>query len=182
VSDRLFFALWPDQELRERLAQRLPAVLAGYPCRPQRPDQWHLTLEFLGEVEAERQRALREAASLVASPVRIEIVFDRLEHWARSQVLCMVATEVPAAVLAMVDSLRMALAAQGFSPEQRAWRPHLTLARKARRPIPSRPVEPLCWSASEFVLVRSITDPAGSRYEPLGRWNLHPAPAPASAS
>jgi 2'-5' RNA ligase len=174
VNDRLFFALWPDDVLREVLARRIPELVRGYPCKPQRPDQWHLTLEFIGSVEAVRQPALHAAAGKVhALPgVAGDIVLDRLEHWARPQVLCLSASVVQPALSEFVGALRAELLAQGFEPERREFRPHLTLARKARQPVPSGPVDPLRWPVRDFVLARSVTDAAGSRYEPLARWNL----------
>jgi 2'-5' RNA ligase len=183
---RLFFAFWPDEATRQAIATRLPDWLGDYPCRPQRPDQWHLTVEFLGEVPEDRWPALHEAAAAAVSAtvsgstepdtsepdtVGDNLRMDRLEHWAKPQVLCLVATKVPAEVTGLVQALKAALRERGFTPESRPFKAHLTLARKARQPIPSRPVEPIAWPTSELVLVQSITDPSGSRYEPLARWN-----------
>lgn len=173
MSDRLFFALWPDDGLREGLARRLPNLLGDYPCRAQRPDQWHVTLEFIGNVAAERLDSLHAAAVdahwALAAPA--ELRFDRLERWPRPEVLCLTATDVPPTLCALVDSLRASLARHGFEPEQRPFRPHLTLARKARQPVVARPVMPLRWSVGDLVLVRSVAETTGSRYEPLARWN-----------
>src|SRR5262245_5277525 len=66
MTDRLFFALWPDTSLRQELERRLPPLTARVEGRPQRPDQWHVTLEFLGAVPTERQPALWAAADRVA--------------------------------------------------------------------------------------------------------------------
>jgi RNA 2',3'-cyclic 3'-phosphodiesterase len=170
MSDRLFFALWPDAALRAELACRLPPLLAGVDGRPQRPDQWHVTLEFLGAVAAGRQPALRQAAGRAAlEPVVIE--FDRVEHWVRPQVACLVATRVPAALESGVARLRAVLAEEGFAPDGRPFRPHVTLARKVRAAGSATLAEPVRWPASRFALVRSSTEPAGSRYEPVQWWN-----------
>ena len=143
------------------------------------PRQWHLTLEFLGEVEAGRFAALHAAATRVAVSPPLEIILDRLEYCPRPQVLCLASTAAPPAAQSFVQALRSALPSRDPTPQRRPWQPHLTLARKARQPVSSRPVEPLHWPAGEFVLVRSVTDPAGSRYEPLMRWNLRPDTEPA---
>ena len=171
MSERLFFALWPDDAQRRALVERLPAVLAGVHGKPQRPDQWHVTLEFLGAVPAERVPAVRAAADTVeAEP--LSVAFDGLDHWRRPQVYCLSAATTPHGLARLVTELRAALFAQGFVPETREFRPHVTLARKVRSAHP-RPLEsPLVWSADRFALVRSVSDPAGSRYEPLDWWNL----------
>lgn len=181
MSDRLFLAFWPGEDLRRELATRVPAWLSDYPGRPQRPDQWHLTVEFLGTVGADRQPAVHAAArALEGFLARPEVIrLDRLEHWARPEVLCVVASHVPQGIQDLVQALRSQLAARGFEPERRDFRAHLTLARKARQRVPARAVDPFDWPVRTLSLVRSITDPAGSRYEPLTRWNVVRAPSDA---
>jgi 2'-5' RNA ligase len=130
----------------------------------------HVTLEFLGHVPHERQPALRAAADRVRrSPVMIE--FDRVEHWRKSQVVCLVASHVPAGLATLVEQLRVELAVEGFAIEARPFRPHVTLARKVRSASDSHLDPPLLWRSGGFALVRSVTDPSGSRYEPLDWWN-----------
>ena len=171
MTDRLFFALWPDEPLRATLAGRLPALVSGLGGRPQRPDQWHVTLEFLGEVPGERQPAVRQAAMRVHG-ASCALNFDRLDYWRRPQVYCLAASQVPTELAGLVRGLRAALAEEGFTPEAREFRPHVTLARKVREARPCALDPPLVWPDDRFALVRSITDPAGSRYEPLDWWNL----------
>ena len=170
MSDRLFFALWPDPALLQALRARVGKIVASVEGRPQRPDQWHVTLEFLGQVPRERQSSLRDAAGRVRqSPLTIE--FDRVEHWRKPQVVCLVASRVPAGLAALVTQLRAALVEEGFTPDVRPFCPHLTLARKVRAAADSLLDPPFVWQSSRFALVRSVTDPAGSRYEPLCWWN-----------
>ncbi len=171
MTERLFFALWPDDSLREMLDRRVPPLVAGLHGKPQRPDQWHVTLEFLGAVPAARQPAVRAAAEATGGEP-VTVVFDLLDHWRRPQVYCLAASVTPAPLARFVSDLRAALFAQGFVPETRDYRPHVTLARKVRAaPVAPLP-EPITWTADRFALVRSLSDPAGSRYEPLGWWNL----------
>lgn len=176
AAHRLFFALWPDPALLGCLHARIPQLLRDVRGKPQRPDQWHLTLVFLGGVAAERVRQAEEAASAVrGSP--FEIRFDLAEHWRRPEVLCLSAADTPVALAALVEDLRHELAARGFVTETREFRPHLTLARKVRRAPRRAEVEPLVWPAQEFVLVESVTDPAGSRYTVRRRWPLSGSPS-----
>jgi 2'-5' RNA ligase len=170
MSDRLFFALWPDPDLRQALRTRLDRIAALIEGKQQRPDQWHVTLEFLGQVPVERQPSLRAAADRVRrSPVAIE--FDRVEHWRKPQVVCLVASHVPMGLATLVTQLRAELVQEGFAVEARPFRPHVTLARKVRSAAATRLDPPFVWRSDGFALVRSVTDPAGSRYEPLHWWN-----------
>ncbi len=170
MSDRLFFALWPDPTLRQALRARVDTIVASVEGKPQSPGQWHVTLEFLGQVPRERQPALQAAAGRVRmEPFTIE--FDRVEHWRKPQVVCLVASRVPAGLAALVTQLRAALVEEGFTLDARPFCPHLTLARKVRAAASSLLEPPFVWQSSGFALVRSVTDPAGSRYEPLCWWN-----------
>jgi RNA 2',3'-cyclic 3'-phosphodiesterase len=171
MTQRLFFALWPDPRLRAELERRLPALAGAVDGKAQRPDQWHVTLEFLGSVADERLSAVWEAAERVAV-APFEVVFDRLDHWRRPQVYCLAARDVPVPLAQLVEQLRTGLTFLGFEPETRDYRPHVTLARKVRdaRPQPLTPA--LQWPADRFALVRSVSDATGSRYEPLRWWNL----------
>jgi 2'-5' RNA ligase len=173
TARRLFFALWPGPVAVDAASAAVHRLVPPGTGRPQRPDQLHLTLEFLGGVPQPRLVSVLEAGeSVAASANPFEIVLDRLEHWQRPQVLCLTASIVPAPLAALVLALRSALAARGFEPEERAFRPHLTLARKVRLPPPAESVEPLCWAARDYSLVESIGGPQGSRYERLATWPM----------
>jgi 2'-5' RNA ligase len=170
---RLFFALWPGDDLRAAVGPRLRTLQSQARGRPQTPEQWHVTLEFLGSVPEARLAAVRDAAAAIhAGP--FEVAFDTVEFWRRPQVLCLVARVLPPALEGLVAQLRAGLAARGFMPDRRAFRAHLTLARKVTRPGPVGPCDPLPWPATEFALVESVTARSGSRYVPVGRWPLVP--------
>jgi 2'-5' RNA ligase len=173
TARRLFFALWPGPDALIAATAAVRSLVPQGTGRPQRPDQLHLTLEFLGGVPEPRLLPVLEAGAAVAgSTIPFEIVLDRLEHWRRPQVLCLTASLVPEPLQALVRSLRLALSDRGFEPEQRPFRPHLTLARKVRLPPLAESVAPQCWAAHEYSLVESITGPEGSRYERLSTWPM----------
>jgi 2'-5' RNA ligase len=168
---RLFFALWPDATLRSDAAGRVAALVPPDRGRPQRPDQLHVTLVFLGQVAEERLDNVRAVAAEVTGTDFI-FALDRLEHWRKPGVLCLTASDVPPPLTSVVEQLRVALADRGLPTESRAYRPHLTLARKVGRFEGPAEVEPLLWRADSITLVQSRTDREGSRYEPLASWPL----------
>ncbi len=171
MTDRLFFALWPDEQLHGMLCTRLPPLASAAGGRPQRPDQWHVTLVFLGGVDRERQASVVAAAEAIDA-ASFELRLDVLEHWRKPQVLCLAASQVPAAMSSLVQQLRAALCRVGFEPESREFRPHMTLARQVRNAPRIEAFDRIDWPADRFALVRSVTDTAGSRYEPVQWWNL----------
>ncbi len=172
-AQRLFFALWPEAEQLEPLVERLrrlvPPTGVG---KPQRPDQLHVTLEFLGAVPESRIGATRAVGAAAAAGARpFEIAFDQLDHWRRPQVLCLTARQTPEALVELSQSLRRELAARDFEVERREFRAHLTLARRVTQPQSVPQFEPVLWPARRVTLVRSVSDSSGSRYEPLDVWN-----------
>ena len=71
----------------------------------------------------------------------------------------------------LVEALNAKLQAAGFPVDDRPHVPHVTLLRKSMGgEIPAcRAVD---WPISEFVLVKSITESDGARYEVVRRWLL----------
>jgi len=166
---RLFFALWPDDGLRAALAGQVRALVPDGVGRPQQPAQLHLTLEFLGPVPESRLGAVCDAADSVRA-ASCEVILDRVAYWRRSSVLCLLASETPPALVALVEDLRSALRARDLEADPRPYRAHLTLARKVRRPVRLAPPVPVRWPVTGFALVESRTDPAGSIYTVLQSW------------
>ena len=171
---RLFFALWPDLAAREALARAIEHCVPRDGTRPQRPDQWHVTLQFLGDVPDSRLPEVRAAgAEAAAAGVACAFDLDRLEHWPRPEVLCLAASIVPDGIVATVERLRDGLRARGFEPDGRPWRAHATLARGVRRapPPPDVPAR-VRFPANRIALVQSVTDRSGARYVELDGWDL----------
>ncbi len=168
---RLFFALWPDPSLRDRLATwaRDHAPEGG---RPVPPNNLHLTLAFLGTLPEERLDAVHAAgATVCAAPV--SLVLARVEHWARPRLLCAVPEAGNEACAALVGSLRNALATHRLPVESRPFQPHVTLVRKVRKPLMDCDFRPAqTWACDRLALVISESTRAGVRYRELAGWPL----------
>jgi 2'-5' RNA ligase len=170
-TQRLFFALWPDPVLQERLAQAAAALLPNDIGRRVRENNLHCTLVFLGAVSAAQRLCLEDAAALVrAGPFTLTL--DRLGYFRRPQVAWLGCTTVPAALQSLVTGLRYGVATCGFTPEQRPYEVHLTVARKVRRDPGRMPLLPIGWPVQQFALVESISEPDGMNYRPLRYWDL----------
>lgn len=168
---RLFFALWPDDDLRAAIFHAIRRAVRRSGGKPVVPENYHVTLKFLGHVDAPRAEALCAAAADVRVPP-FEIVFDHVGFWAQPRILWLGAETVPAPLAALAQALEAAAAEAGIDPESRPYRPHVTLARKVSRPGLTGACEPIRWRAENFVLAASETAPQGAHYRVLRSWPL----------
>jgi 2'-5' RNA ligase len=169
-TQKLYFALWPDHATRAAL-QRIGRSLPSHGGRPTHPEDLHLTLVFLGQVEAERfDCVLRAADAVRVKP--FELTIDRTGYWRRPKILWCGPPETPRALDQLVAELQGELQKCGFQPEDRPYSPHVTLARKSRPVEPIQLEEPLEWRVHEFTLVASLPVFKPPRYKVLRRWDL----------
>jgi 2'-5' RNA ligase len=166
---RLFFALWPSDELREALVplQQLKQECGG---RAVPTDNVHITLNFLGNVDADTRDCLEQAASEITIPP-FQLLLDRYGYWRRPRVMWLGCSDMPEPLLHLVDALNRAVEGCGLQPERRPYHAHMTLLRKAKQ-APNEPAPELDWPVSEFVLVESVSIPGGVEYRVLRRWPL----------
>lgn len=169
-SRRLFFALWPDDKTRQALfhwqTHNLPADV-----RWQHRADLHMTLHFLGQVDDALLDPLRELGADLATPC-FGMVLDEIGHWRKPQILWAGPSSVPGELPRLHANLGAGLNALGFEAEARAFKPHVTLARKVRNQPKAQPLAPLTWSVTELALVESRPGDAPI-YHPVGRWPLN---------
>ena len=166
VSRKLFFALWPDEPMREALAHAVREAVRGSGGRPVPPSNLHLTLAFLGSVPEARVAELADAARALGlpEPGAVEVRLDHLEHWAGAQVLCAAPSEPPTAAAQLAGALEEQLSAIGFSPDIKPFRAHVTVARKVTHPSRSLQMPPVAWRFGSFALIESRTLESGPVY------------------
>ena len=165
---RIFFALWPDEEIRGALlrATRRAVRLSG--GRPTAKRNLHITVAFLGMLDDDA--LVRAAAVPPVGTGPFDLDLDRLGWFREARALWLGPTEVPAALTALEQTLWERLEDAGFEREPRIYRPHLTLARRARAVEETVPA--VRWPVSALTLVESIPLPRGVHYEPLQEWPL----------
>lgn len=173
-THRLFFALWPDDALRARIATTA-AQLEGELApggRRLKPERYHVTLQFLGDFRPVPER-LREDAMAAAASVRspaFELPLDCAGSFRGANVWWLGSRSTPDGLRALWDALGHALMQHQVPVRSGgSFVPHLTIQRDVRRHIGSTPVATLLWHVREFVLVDSHS---GRPYDLLGRWSL----------
>lgn len=159
---RLFVAVWPSEEVMEELAVIHRKDQRG--VRFVAPENWHITLRFLGEANPDAVAAALDGARFDATKARLGPAID---------VLAERALIVP---VSGVDDLATVVSGRthhlGEAPRKR-FVGHLTIARvKAHVPMP-RCLGDLVsaeFPVTEVALVQSRLRPEGPRYETLHTW------------
>jgi RNA 2',3'-cyclic 3'-phosphodiesterase len=172
---RLFFALWPDEATRMAVHRSTRALVRHSGGRPVPPENYHLTLAFLGNVPEEQCDVVRAAAN--ACPLQpLTLRLDTPGYFPGARVLWIGPRETPEALAQLAAGLSRAMLALGLHPETQAFNAHLTLARKVAL-APGLPVlRGIDWPVSGFALVESRTTPGGVRYEVLAWYPATAAP------
>lgn len=151
---RVFFALWPDDRVRDALL-RWQLHNLPHEARRQHRDDLHMTLSFLGNVEQQQLAGLFDlAAELPASA--FSLVLDQIGYWRAPQVLWAGPSSAPGALIELQDRLTQALLKLGFSADDRPYRPHVTLARRVRSEASAGPLLPVTWQVQELALLESL--------------------------
>ncbi|MBW8365839.1 MAG: RNA 2',3'-cyclic phosphodiesterase [Rhizobium sp.] len=167
---RLFFALWPDGATRDALNRTGKWLHQHWGGRRMRADTLHITLAFLGSTPAAQLDTLVACADTVQSRA-FELILNQAGYWRHNRIGWLGANEAPPQHLDLVGTLNTALQAADFPVDARPHVPHVTLLRNtAGGEIPA--CAPVRWPVSDFVLVKSVTEPEGANYKVIRRWSL----------
>ena len=184
---RVFCAVELPEQLRAkledyiaRLRKQAPDVAASW----SRVENIHLTLKFLGNVAIDQIATISAAASRAVkefTAFEIEVgstgVFPRPN---RAQVLWIGVHDPSKQLSELQQRLENEYASAGFPKEDRAYRPHLTIAR-IRKPEGARQLaethlgmqfKPMPVTVKELIVFRSELSSKGSRYTPISHHQL----------
>lgn len=168
-QSRLFFALSCPPALRKTISQ-WRASLSLRAGRPVPAANFHLTLLFLGSVDTAQIAGICEAASKIKVPGKsLTVRLDRLEAWRRAGALVLSPTDADPVLMRLSYALEQAMVAIGQEKKQMEFRPHLTLSRDYRLPVPETCSQPdFVLRADRFTLYESYK----GAYRALAEWPL----------
>ena len=139
-----------------------------------RAEALHVTLAFLGERPADEVDDIAAAVTACAAPVP-GLCLAEPAWLGRGGVLAIDLDDPEGACGGLAQSVSDALVALGaYTPEERAFRPHVTVARvrrgarPRRSPLPELPDLPR-FAGQSLTLFRSRLSRAGATYEPLAQ-------------
>ena len=157
--DSLFFAVLPNVEAAARLPE-LRARIAGRHSlggSPVTADRLHVTLRLVGNyagIPASAVEAARLAAGTIDMPA-FDVAFSHTVSFGGGAVVLR-GGEGTDALVALGNGIGVAMMKAGLKPPSaQSKTPHMTLLYDRGSNVAEEPVEPLRWTAREFVLIHS---------------------------
>ncbi|HLL15508.1 MAG TPA: RNA 2',3'-cyclic phosphodiesterase [Pyrinomonadaceae bacterium] len=183
---RIFCAVELPEDARARVAAHVEslrrAAQGSLKITWERAEKLHLTLKFLGEIEAERVEALTRAANRAADVTgNFEVSLREAGAFpprGNPRVLWLGLHDEAGRLAELQKRLEAECERENFPREERAFRPHITIARirtpnAAARQLAALHREtdfaPATFGVGEFVIMQSQLGAGGSRYTPLSR-------------
>ena len=186
---RLFIAIDISTEARQAAAAHIDILRRQWPkCSASwtRPEKLHFTLRFLGDTADEKVPAVlaaMERACRSTSPSTLSVAgTGAFPSGRRARVLWLGATGDTVTMARTKDDLDGQLASVGIEPDDREFRPHLTIAR-VKDPVGCRDlvahhlaagVRSAAFIPDGLVLYESRLERTGSVYTVVGRASFAP--------
>ena len=129
---RVFVAVPVADEARHRLSHLIAGTVDSVPGRVVRPENWHVTLRFLGEIDEtslERLSGCLDGADLGRSFDLRWSGMGAFPRSARATVLWLGLDRGRDELVTLAGVVDHAVDRAGFGQEDRPFRPHLTLSR-----------------------------------------------------
>jgi len=193
---RIFVALDLDEEIRKRIQLFVDEVRGLAPnARWITPESLHITLKFIGEKPDASVKQIDGAlGQLAVTPFRVTFSGTGFFPTPRAARVFWAGIEAEPGLSELAQKIGHSLANLGIPKEDRAFSPHLTLARASggsgapgwrKRDKPNRQFVDLqqklqqspppnfgTMTAQEFFLYRSQLSPKGSRYTKIAHYRL----------
>ena len=178
---RLFLAFDLSEDVRRSLAGAL-FWMAGFAGRVKvvPPENYHVTLKFLGPTPEQRLASIRDALEQEAcfmAPCELGLAGWGVFPEKGTAKVFWVGVEPAEALRPVFERCESILEKQGFAREMRGFQSHVTVAREGSSPVPAdflerwrslRPVQgPVTFRADKVALYESRTNAAGPVYTPV---------------
>ena len=174
-SKRLFFAIAASAGAAMRIADWRDRY-AHCDGNPVPPENFHMTLAFIGELHTSKIEILTQATDdLLARQTMAggPLTLDQTGYWSKPGIFWLGPTSWPDALSALAQDLRSLVSASGGKRDRNPFQPHITLFRRCNAP----PSQPLSQPDIEFhldhlALFESVQARQGVRYQALCEWSL----------
>ncbi len=189
---RVFVAVGLSDDARQQLVDAVDRIASQAPDGIQwaNPSGMHLTLKFLGNIPASGVPPLLECLAPVgrdAGPFPLKLgALGMFPNRRKPRVLWAGVDGDLDALSRLQQASETAICAIGYPPEQRPFRPHITLGRPRRSVSDAHlarigavvsaiaPPSPASWTVASIDVMQSELHPSGARYTVLGSAPLNP--------
>ena len=168
---RTFVALDLPEDFADETAALARALRDYVDGRFMKPESYHLTLAFLGDIdEHDLQLAIAATEAACDDVSSIKLSCTGLGTFGRKNdaTLWLGLVEAPE-LMALASRVREQLDARGITFDKKGFKPHITLARRARLSRAALPALPFPRDdfANHVTVYKSALTPEGARYKPL---------------
>ncbi len=184
MTKRMFVGLEISEEARNRIAEysaRIRDRFRAHKVSWERPEKYHLTVKFLGDVNTDQIEALFESTAFLAKkfkPISLEMkstgVFPSPKN---PRILWIGINEENKSLEKLALQFESEFEKLGFKREKRIFHPHLTIAR-IREPRKAGELalahlnekfKPVQFTISEIIIFESQLKQMGSIYIPINK-------------
>jgi RNA 2',3'-cyclic 3'-phosphodiesterase len=171
-SRRIFFALWPTDEVRENIVSAFNfSPQSEMNGRIMQPENLHMTLHFIGDVSPEKLACLIQAAKKTFV-TEFEIALNYYGYFNKPKVFWMGLDKMSPVLEKLYQNLGSAFLKCEYQPEGREYSPHVTLMRKISTIGEIVEFTPINWRVNNFVLLESIPITDGVKYKVIERYSF----------
>lgn len=168
---RVFFALWPNQQIQQELhtiARQLKPQCQG---RVMRAETLHMTLQFIGNIQRSQLPKILSAADKVSAQ-SFSMQLAKTAYWKHNRIAyATLASDAPL-LDDLVLQLKIALREEDVAYADQKFSPHVTLLRNAEQKPQIQAFPPIMWQVCSFVLVESALSEQGAQYKIIKEWLL----------
>lgn len=167
---RLFFALWPDENVRQEISNCLK-LLPANSGRVVPRYNWHMTLHFIGNTTfAEKDCLHSQAKKIKAKPFDLRI--DCVGYFKKPKVFWLGCQQPPGALFELQKNLGMLISECDYRPETRPYSPHVSVVRKVIEKPAMTSLDSIDWHVDRYVLIESVAEANGVRYRVVEEYAL----------
>lgn len=173
IMKRLFFALDIAPQDKTAIAQWREQKLT-LPFRQIASDNFHITLNFLGQVDELKIPSLIEKAQCLNLPVQpspYKVKANQLGLFSKPQVLYLGFEHFPKSLTLLAQQLTRIAKELNIKQPESTYLPHLSIYRKAKQ-LPSIVTSNIHLNIASFSLYHSFNLGDGVIYQPIQTWPL----------
>ncbi len=135
------------------------------------PENFHITLHFIGSVIDEKKDCLHQTARTVTFEP-FDLSLDHFGFFDKAKIFWMAAQTTAVELKQLHEALGTAFSTCDFQPDPRPYSPHVSLLRKAKKNAIDYQPFSINWHVDEFVLVESVSTTGGVDYRVIEKYPL----------